>query len=190
MSELHNVFKATGVIPFTDRSIRLQLSAQDQEHGISQGFIILNDDSTQVELRRYRGKLLGLGQARSLVFSVPIEQMPSIKDKAKVGALTKSLGNLHVEEVKFVDLLEVRDGVGDIGSYSACMYSPDAARFIAYLSKIRQNSTDQSFRQKCTAAITDEIVTGRLSFDLQVEYIADKLKYIPQQSSSMSSHHP
>lgn len=186
---LNTVLKATGVIAFTDRTIRLNLTAQDEEHGTHQGFIILVDDSSQVELRKYRGKLMGLGEDRAVVFSVSMEQMPPIKDKAKLGALTRSLGNLNIEDAKFVDLLEVRDSIGDVGSYSACMYSPDAARIIAYISKTKQHSNDPAFRQKCTAAITDEILEGRLSFELKVDFLAEKMKFTPQHQQSMSNHH-
>ena len=183
----NTVLQATGIIAFTDRSIQLRLTAQEAEHGTSQSFVILVDDNSKAELRKYRGKLLGLGEDRAVVFSVPIDQIPAIKNSAKLGSLTRTLGNLHPEDIKFVDLLEVRDPINDVGSYPASMFSPDAARLIAMLTKVRQQSTDQGFRQRCTTAITDQIVEGRLAFDLKVDYLADKLKFVAQQSSSMSN---
>jgi len=183
MNEMELVLKAEGVIAFTDRSLHLKMTAQDQDaeqQGINQGFVILTDNNSKtVELRKYRGKFIGLGKNRAMVFSVPIEQLPALKNQTKFNELTEKLGDLRVQDVKFVDLLEVRGGINDVGSYSASMYSPDTARFIAYISKIKQQSSNQTFRQRCTAAITDELIKGRLVFDLNVDYLADKLKFTP-----------
>ena len=104
-------------------------------------------------IRRFSGKSIGIGQGRSVVFSLPAPQ------------LQRDIGEAN--DLHYVDLIVVDHGVSAAGIVRARMYRPTAAAELARLAQQAKRARASAELKKIQNAIAEHSANA-VHFDLHV----------------------